>query len=241
MLRRHPPGLRPYPKPQFFMSLGDIRFWIDSAHTDSALARLRAEHGTADGIDALYRERPDPWGATRTCYRYQRLKYERLTAFIPARRYERVLDLGCGIGAFTRHLAPHVGAITGVELSASGVQQARDLSVDHANADYRQGDVLHVGDAVGQSTYDLVILADVLYYLSPLSAEVLDGVCASVAAAMEPGGVLLLANHCVGTPDAESRQTRFIHSRFRQSSAFRVLREAWRPFYLATILERVEE
>jgi SAM-dependent methyltransferase len=214
-----------------------MAFWLRSARADGRLGALRAAHGVRTAFDQLYSEQPDPWGALVPRYRYQRLKYERLLALLPRREYGEALDLGSGLGVFTRVLAPHVGHILGLDLSDVAIALAADLSRALPNVAYAQGDVRAI-PLPGARQFDLVVLADVLYYLSPLTAEALDGVAEAVEDLLAPGGILLLANHCFFGWDRDSKVTRRIHDAFRRRARLRVRREAWRPFYQASVLER---
>ena len=85
---------------QFFMSVRDIPFWIQSARADATLARLEHKQGIQSAFNQLYGANADPWGFTNPRYRYQRLKYEKLLSVLPARSYASALDVGCGIGVF---------------------------------------------------------------------------------------------------------------------------------------------
>jgi len=98
-------------------------------------------------------------------------KYERLISFLPDRRYGNALDIGCGLGPFTRHLAPHADRVLGVDISEEAIQGARALSAGQPNLVFERRDVLSIGEMDRQ--FDLIALLDVLYYLSPLSADVL--------------------------------------------------------------------
>src|SRR5690348_627447 len=100
-----PPALAGAPA-GFFMTVRDIGLWARSAKADARLRRLRAGRGAAAAFDQLYRAAGDPYGAELPRYRYQRRKYEGLLSLLPRRRYRRALDLGCGLGSFTRKLAP---------------------------------------------------------------------------------------------------------------------------------------
>ena len=136
--------LTPEPK-RFFMSLRDISFWIHSARTDAAFEKLRDELGPQKAFDLLYTEKRDPFCSTQTRYRYQRLKYERLISFLPNRQYRNALDVGCGIGPFTRQLAPYAGQVLGVDLSGAAIEVARSHSASLPNVQFEQHDVLHIG------------------------------------------------------------------------------------------------
>lgn len=231
------PGLTRPPKPQFFMNLRDLAFWIRSARADARLARLRGEHENTRAFDLLYGEEIDPWGAEVPSYRYQRRKYDLLVSMIPRRPYRRALDLGCGRGEIARRLSPYVEQILGVDISSSAVQQALQLSKAMSNVEYRQADVLSIHEAA-QGQFDLIIMTDTLYYLSPLDDAVLKRVQESLEALLAPGGILLLVNHFFFGFDPDSRVTRRIHNSFRQTAGLKLRTEYRRPFYLVSLFER---
>lgn len=225
------------PPRQFFMTLRDIAFWIRSAQADAHLKRLRRAHGNDRAIDLLYQELKDPWCSNVSYYRYQQLKYQILVSLLPARRYRRVLDLGCGLGGLTRELARYADCVLGVDLSASAIAQARNLSGGYGNVHFEQADVLDLRPD-WKDGFDLAVIADTLYYLSPLTDNVLKRVRQSITDLLAAGGVMMLANHFFTDFDRESRVSRDIHEAFRWGPGLKLLREHRKPFYLASILER---
>ena len=82
----------------------------------------------------------------------------------------RVLSLGCGIGDTELLLAPHVGEVTGVDLSPSAIRQARADAerMGIANARFIEG-----ADAEGR--YDAVIAIFFLHHLADADLEALPG------------------------------------------------------------------
>ncbi len=223
---------------KFFMSLRDISFWIRSARTDAALEKLQAEHGSEKAFDFLYSQKSDPFGSGLSRYRYQKLKYEKLISFLPKRRYSNVLDVGCGLGPFTRELSPHAGRVLGVDLSEAAVVQARDCSRAHPNVRFEQRDIQRIGEI--EETFDLIAVLDVLYYLPNLSDDVLKSVAEQIETLLAPGGLLLLVNHFFFRVDPASRQTRRIHDSFRRNSSLQIVSENKRAFYLASIYSKLE-
>ena len=218
------------------MSLRDIFFWIRSARADATLARLRQEWSAREALDRLYGQAADPWGSILPCYRYQRLKYETLISLLPARRYVHALDIGCGLGGLTRRLAGLADQVLGVDLSTVAIQQAQALSQNYPNVGFEQADLLALNPQWEQQ-FDLVVLADTLYYLSPLSDHRLKTIACQVGRLLTPEGVLLLVNHHFYfdlVPGA--KMTRPIHDAFRWAPWFSLWEEHWRPFYLASIL-----
>ncbi len=229
------PTLCDEPK-DFFMTLRDIAFWVRSARADAALARLRGSEGSAAAFDQLYAARSDPFASVSPQFRYQRRKYHALLSMLPKRSYRRALDVGCGLGVLTRLLAGHADHVLGIDLSAVAAEQARLLSADQPNIEFAQGDITAWRD--DGTRFDLIILADVVYYLSPLDDSVVESLASRIAGMLAPDGLLLLVNHFFFTIDPASRMTRKIHDSFRSSPNLTSVAEHRRAFYLATLLQR---
>lgn len=221
---------------RFFMTLRDIAFWVRSARADATLARFRVSHEAGPAFDRLYGATHDPYGATLPQFRYQRQKYETLISMLPFRHYREVLDIGSGLGVFARCLAPHAEHVLGIDISEEAVRGARRLSRDHANLDYRQADLAHF--AGEPASYDLVVLADTLYYMTPVTDAMVDGIAKQMAGLLAPGGLLMLVNHFFFAIDPPSRMTRRIHDRFIAAPELALKSEHRRAFYLASIFER---
>jgi SAM-dependent methyltransferase len=224
------------PPPNFFMTIRDIAFWIRSARADSRLNRLRHERGAASAFDHLYAARNDPFGAELPQYRYQQRKYNSLLSMLPQRPYRNVLDVGCGLGTFTRKLAPFAEHILGTDISAEAIGQARRLSAEHPNIAYSQQDVLD--NSYQEASFDLIVLADTLYYIEPLTDVGLKSIAGNLSTKLAPGGLLLLVNHYFFGVDLPSRGTREIHDAFRWASSLERVAEFRRAFFLATLLRR---
>ena len=97
----------------FFMTIRDVGFWLRSARADARLNRYCHTVGSGPAFDRLYGTVSDPFGTELPQYRYQRRKYDSLLSMLPQRRYRLALDIGCGLGAFTRKLAPFVDRVLG--------------------------------------------------------------------------------------------------------------------------------
>jgi predicted TPR repeat methyltransferase len=96
------------------------------------------------------------------------------------RRFQRVLDLGCGTGLCAQVLAPHADAIDGVDVADAMVRRAQ------ASGLYRRvwrADVIE-GLRDAGDTADLIVAADVFIYVGAL-----DTVFAAVAPRLAPGGL----------------------------------------------------
>jgi SAM-dependent methyltransferase len=220
-----------------FMLPTDIGLFLRSARTDAAIALSSAQVGPAAAFDAAYAG-GDPWASADPRYRYQRRKYEVIAGLLPKRRYGRALDIGSGLGLLSYHLSLVADEVLGVDISANAAAHARAAYADIAHMSFTQGDVLNLSDDM-DGGFDLVVLADTLYYLPPpLTDATLKTVALRMARLLRPGGVCLLANHFFSGADADSRLSRRIHQAFAWSPGLTTMAEYRRPFYLVSVLEK---
>lgn len=218
-----------------FMKLRDVGLFLRSARTDARIEHLRATLGSAGAMEAVYAASPDPWASASLKYQYQRRKYEVLASLVPPQRFRRALDLGCGLGLLSCHLASRADTVLGVDIAPSAVAQARVLHAALPNLQFEVHDILDMHPSLN-SSFDFVAVADVLYYLSPLDDVLLKSIVTRIAGLLTPGGICMLANHYFFRADPESRRSRRIHDAFTWSSCFTKQAEHRRPFYLATLL-----
>jgi SAM-dependent methyltransferase len=151
--------------------------------------------------------------------------------------YKRALDLGCGLGNLTRRLCNHADQVLGIDVSHVAIAQATQEGTEQSNLQFQQGDALNLSRDLDNG-FDLVVIADTLYYLSPLSDEVLQTVRERVVQLLVPRGILLLVNHYTLNFDPGSRWSPKIHQVFRSAPAFTTIHESRRPFYLASVFEK---
>lgn len=97
---------------------------------------------------------------------------------------DRVLEIGCGTGNFTVHLAQHCRHLTAVDLDADYVAIARSRLSQASHVEFLTGDAtqMHWGDR-----FDTVILLDVLEHIEQ-DAEFLH----RLRSLLTPGGRLIL-------------------------------------------------
>jgi SAM-dependent methyltransferase len=107
-------------------------------------------------------------------------------------RRKTAVDLGCGIGAVTRAVAPFYGATIGIDFAPKLLQRARELT-SSADIEYRLADVARPADL---PSADVVFCVNVLLHRR---ADVRDGIAANVARAARSGG-----NIVVVVPSLES-------------------------------------
>lgn len=109
----------------------------------------------------------------------------------PARRFGRVLDLGCGTGLMAEALADISKTIDGVDLSPGMIAEARRKNI------YASLNVTDLRTALTSARgYDLIVAADVLNYVRDLAP-----VISSAATALAPGGLFAFT---VESDDAEA-------------------------------------
>jgi SAM-dependent methyltransferase len=230
------------------MALRDIGLFLKSAGTDRAIARLRDELcyagydptvGNRLAFETIYRELGDPWASVHRHYRYQAWKYERIVECLPAgRRFRQALDLGCGLGLLSRKLSARADHVLGIDIAEAAVEKARRDSPDDTRLSFHQDDMQNLPGYL-DGVFDLVAIADTLYYLPPpIQDQTLKTIAARVARLLEPGGLCLLVNHYFFSGDPESRVSRRIHDAFTWSPGLTRTSETRRPFYLVTVLSK---
>jgi SAM-dependent methyltransferase len=212
----------------------DIGLFLQSARTDAKIARMKRREGTTAAFETAYRESDDPWASASPRYRYQGLKYDRLVALLPRKRFANALDLGCGLGLLSQKLTERAEQVLGIDIAPAAIEHARRRGAAFDNLAFEPGDILNLPASL-DGKFDLVVVADVLYYLSPLDEGILHAVVRRIADLLTPGGTCLLANHFFFAADPDSKVSRKIHRAFKACPRFAVTSEHRRAFFLATL------
>jgi SAM-dependent methyltransferase len=105
-------------------------------------------------------EREDPWGV-RTNLREQ-YRYFVALKLISDRKYNYILDVGCGEGHFTNKLIKLGTKIVGVDISETAIRRAKKLYGN--NITFIRGDICEI--QMPEEFFDLIVCLEVLYYLS---------------------------------------------------------------------------
>ena len=150
-------------------------------------------------------------------------------------RPSRVLELACGTGLCTRHIAPRVGHVTAVD-AAPEVIAINRARVAAANVDYVQADLFAFEPA---ARYDLVFMG---FWLSHVPHARFDAFWATVRRALAPGGFAWLVDsahdptsHAVDHP-APDRHAGIVTRRLDDGREFRIVKVFWEPSTLAARL-----
>jgi SAM-dependent methyltransferase len=108
---------------------------------------------------------------------------QRILKLTGAGKTSRVLSLGCGIGDTELLLAPHVGELTGLDLSPSAIRQAKLDSANVSNLHFIEGTLESAN--IGPASFDVVIAIFFLHHLPDTVPEL----ASQIASILKPGGV----------------------------------------------------
>ncbi|MEU4354775.1 class I SAM-dependent DNA methyltransferase [Streptomyces virginiae] len=159
-------------------------------------------------FDKAYRARTDPWGTLHKAS--EREKFADTASLLPAGRFGSALEIGCGVGALTRLLAPHCDALLATDCSGAAIEQARGHCADLDGVSLA---TLRVPEDLveGEADLDLVVMSEVGYYLSDADLRL---AARRIGARLRPGGHLLLA-HWVHEGPEGVMTGRGVHEVFR--------------------------
>lgn len=102
----------------------------------------------------------------------------------------RVLDVGCGVGRWSRLLAARGAHVTGVDLSPTMIAQARQRATREGVADRCRFQVQDVSSLDVGERFDLVLGVTVLQHI--LDSNALRNALAAMRAHLAPGGRMIL-------------------------------------------------
>ncbi|MEV4639560.1 SAM-dependent methyltransferase [Actinoplanes sp. NPDC049548] len=128
----------------------------------------------------MYLAKDDPWDVA-TKWHDQR-KYAVTMASLPREHYRSCYEPGASIGLLTRMLAPRCDAVLAVDCVDSAVDQAREAVRDLPHVRVERA---MLPAELPDATFDLIVIGDLLYYLS---AADLDALLGGLVARLEPEG-----------------------------------------------------
>ena len=121
-----------------------------------------------DHFERLYRTRDDPWDYQTSPY--EAAKYAATLAALTRDRYASAIEAGCSIGVLSALLAPRCDHLLAVDLVAQAVDQAARRLAPHPGARAMRATL--PGDWP-QGRYDLILLSELVYYLTAPDIEAL--------------------------------------------------------------------
>jgi trans-aconitate methyltransferase len=137
-------------------------------------------------FDGLYDQSADPYGFTSRWYETR--KYALSLAMLPWPRYRRAFEPGCSIGVLTAQLAGRCDSLLSCDGSAAAVATARERTAQFPQVTVEQRLVPADWPA---AEFDLIVLSELLYYLSDEDLARTTGLAVDSLA----GGGTLLAVH----------------------------------------------
>lgn len=147
---------------------------------------------------------------------------DRATAEIVARLDEwqlikpdlTALDIGCGIGRLEIALAPHLRAITGIDVSPGMIDEARRRCAGLANAEFAVCDGTGLAAFAGRR-FDLILAVDAFPYLVAADPAVAERHIADAVQLLPPGGAFVILNYSYrGDLDADRRAVEDLSERY---------------------------
>jgi SAM-dependent methyltransferase len=134
-------------------------------------------------FDDKYAEAKDPWKLEERWY--ERRKYAITLALLPHPRYRHAFEPGCSIGVLTAQLAGRCDSLLSCDGSAAAVATARERTAQFPQVTVEQRLVPADWPA---AEFDLIVLSELLYYLSD---EDLARTVGLAVDALAEGGTLL--------------------------------------------------
>ena len=178
-------------------------------HTSkNSLADVSQYDGYSESyFDALYNDNTDPWQyQTRW---YEKRKRDICLAILPQSQYNNAIELGCGNGVLSALLAQRCQVLVSIDGNQRAVQLAKARLAELSHVKVIQGvipnDLLTLKDAVleaypltdgtstNKSPFDLIVISEILYYLS---SNDIDTVIAWIQQNLAIGGTLLCCHWC---------------------------------------------
>ncbi|ACI50590.1 Methyltransferase type 12 [Gluconacetobacter diazotrophicus PA1 5] len=140
-------------------------------------------------FEDLYRADPDPWRVTTSAY--ERRKYATTLDHVGRGPFGLALELGCAIGIMSRALAARCDRLVAVDTAATALDHARRHCADCNRITFHRAFLPAEFPALRPGSCDLVVISELLYFLSPADIRRLAD---RVLAVRRPGGPIVLAN-----------------------------------------------
>ena len=141
----------------------------------------------------------DPWELESSAF--EQAKYARQLELLGGRRAERVLEIGCGAGCFSRLLASTARHVLALDISPTAIARARASGTDLGSVDFRVANIMGY-DPHTEGPWDLVVMSETIYYLGWLySFFDVAWLAAQLFGATKVGGRFLMANTYGGGDD----------------------------------------
>jgi len=142
-----------------------------------------------DYFGQMYSQSADPWElGTRW---YEQRKYAITLALLPLQYYRHAFEPGCSVGVLTALLAERCNRVTATDVAAAALESAQRRLGDAGRRDQVTLLRQSVDEPWPQGPFDLLVLSEVGYYLTPGALRgILDRECPRLA-----DGATVIAAH----------------------------------------------
>jgi SAM-dependent methyltransferase len=148
----------------------------------------------AEGFEQKFRRNIDPWDYTTSPF--EAFKRGVLLHACGCRKFGRGLELACAIGESTRVLAPRCLRLLAVDSSSTALAEAKRRNAGNRRVSFLQA---RLPRETPRGPFDLIIAAEIVYYLSP---GAMDDLLGRLARALAPGGTIVFLHHVRPFDDA---------------------------------------
>jgi cyclopropane fatty-acyl-phospholipid synthase-like methyltransferase len=114
----------------------------------------------------VYDASEDPWNFETS--EYEAKKYAATIAALPKKQYENVLEIGCSIGVLTQLLAQKSTHLLATDVSQKALDIAAKRCKKLSNISFKK---MNFAKELPDDQYDLIMISEVAYYLSPSDWE----------------------------------------------------------------------
>jgi cyclopropane fatty-acyl-phospholipid synthase-like methyltransferase len=134
----------------------------------------------------LYQSNPDPWGFRTD--QYEQEKYRHSIEVLEGQHFAGGLEVGCSIGVLTQMLAPLCENLLALDIVDQPLKAAAKRCANQPGVQFQR---MQVPDEWPDQRFDLIVLSEVLYFLSPAD---IDRCARRVNDSLLPGARVLLVN-----------------------------------------------
>ena len=149
---------------------------------------------TLSGFDAKFAGDDDPWRTFDDAD--EALKRRAILHAMGPGPWGRVIELAAGNGSNSAAIAPRALRLDATEATASGT--ALVAKAIRSRPGRARALRLAVPTRLPRERYDIAVVAELIYYLSP---RAMARTARDVTRVLRPGGVLVLAHHRIDFPD----------------------------------------
>jgi SAM-dependent methyltransferase len=134
----------------------------------------------------------DPWSLETS--EFERAKYARQIQLLADRRFERVLEIGCGAGVFTALLTRQADYVMGIDISPTAISMAKRRLGASTIAEFREANVMEE-ELRDLGSWELIVMSETVCYLGWLySFFDIAWLASEIFHSTRDRGLLLMAN-----------------------------------------------